>query len=37
MKKRCTEEPIISLIRRHEAETRVYEICPEMNISSGTF
>ena len=37
MKKRYTEEQIIGAIRRHEAGTRVDEICREMNISSGTF
>lgn len=37
MKKRYTEEQIIAAIRRHEAGTRVDEICREMNISSGTF
>lgn len=36
MKKRYTEEQIIGAIRRHEAGTRVDEICREMNISSGT-
>ena len=37
MKKRCTEEQIIGAIKRHEAGTRVEEICRELNISSGTF
>ena len=37
MKKRYTEEQIIGAIKRHEAGTRVDEICREMNISSGTF
>ena len=37
MKKRYTEEQIIGAIRRHEAGTRVDEICREMNISSDTF
>jgi len=37
MKKRYTEEQIIGAIRRHEAGTRVDEICREMNIFSGTF
>ena len=37
MKKRYTEEQIIGAIRRHEAGTRVEEICRELNISSGTF
>ena len=37
MKKRYTEEQIIGAIRRHEAGTRVDEICREMNTSSGTF
>ena len=37
MKKRYTEERIIGAIKRHEAGTRVEEICRELNISSGTF
>jgi len=37
MKKRYTEEQIIGAIKRHEAGTRVEEICRELNISSGTF
>lgn len=37
MKKRYTEEQIIGAIKRHEAGTRVDEICRELNISSGTF
>ena len=37
MKKRYTEEQIIGAIKRHEAGTRVDEICREMDISSGTF
>ena len=37
MKKCHTEEQIIGAIKRHEAGTRVDEICREMNISSGTF
>jgi putative transposase len=37
MKKRYTEEQIIGAIKRHEAGTRVDEICREMNISIGTF
>ena len=36
MKKRYTEEQIIGAIKRHEAGTRVEEICRELNISSGT-
>ena len=37
MKKRCTEEQIISAIRRHGAGPRFDEICRKVNISSGTF
>jgi len=37
MKKRYTEQQIIGAIKRHEAGTRVDEICRELNISSGTF
>ena len=37
MKKRYTEKQIIGAIKRHEAGTRVEEICCELNISSGTF
>ena len=37
MNKRYTQEQITGAIKRHEAGTRVDEICREMNISSGTF
>ena len=37
MKKRYSEEQIIKAIKRHEAGTKVEEICRELGISTGTF
>jgi putative transposase len=37
MKKRYTEEQIISAIEEHEAGEKVDDICRSLNISSGTF
>lgn len=37
MKKRFTEEQIIKIIKRHEAGTKVDDLCRELGISSGTF
>ena len=37
MKKRYTEEQIIKAIKRHEAGTKVPDICRELGISEGTF
>lgn len=37
MKKRYTEEQIIKAIKRHEAGTRVDDLCRELGISNGTF
>ena len=37
MKKRYTEEQIITSIKRHEAGAKVDDICRDLNISSGTF
>ena len=37
MKKRYSEEQIIKAIKRHEAGTKVDDICRDMGISSGTF
>lgn len=37
MEKRYTEEQIIKAIKRHEAGTKVSDICRELAISEGTF
>jgi putative transposase len=37
MKKRYTEEQIISAIKEHEAGAKVDDICRTLSISSGTF
>jgi len=37
MKKRYTEEQIISAIKEHEAGETVDDICRSLSISSGTF
>lgn len=37
MKKRYTEEQIISAIKEHEAGAKVDDICRSLSISSGTF
>lgn len=36
MKKRYSEEQIIQVIKRHEAGSRVDDLCREMGISSAT-
>jgi putative transposase len=37
MKKRYSEEQIISAIKEHEAGAKVDDICRRLGISSGTF
>ena len=37
MKKRFSEEQIIKAIKKHEAGTKVEEICRQLGISNGTF
>jgi len=37
MKKRYTEEQIITAIKEHEAGAKVDDICRRLGISSGTF
>lgn len=37
MKKRYTEEQIITAIKEHEAGAKVEDICRKLNISNGTF
>jgi transposase-like protein len=37
MKKRYNEEQIIKAIKQHEAGAKVYDICRDLGISSGTF
>lgn len=37
MKKRYSEEQIISAIKEHEAGAKVDDICRRLSISSGTF
>ena len=37
MKKRYTEEQIISAIKEHEAGAMIDDICRSLSISSGTF
>jgi len=36
-KKRYTDEQIIKAIKRHEAGTKVEDICRDLGISTGTF
>ena len=37
MKKRYTEEQIITAIKEHEAGTKVDDLCRQPGLSSGTF
>ena len=37
MKKRYSEEQIITAIKEHEAGAKVVDICRRLGISSGTF
>ena len=37
MKKRYTGEQIIKAIKKHEAGTKVEDICRDLGISNGTF
>ena len=37
MKKRYSEEQIITAIKEHEARAKVDDICRRLGISSGTF
>ena len=37
MKKRYSEEQIITAIKEHEAGAKVGDICRRLGISSGTF
>tara|TARA_R110002073_G_C9404145_1_gene574822 strand:+ start:75 stop:338 length:264 start_codon:yes stop_codon:yes gene_type:complete len=37
LKKRYTEEQIITAIKEHEAGSKVDDICRRLGISSGTF
>ena len=37
MKKRYSEEQIITAIKEHEADAKVDDICRRLGISSGTF
>jgi len=37
MKQRFSEEHIIKAIELHKAEVKVYDICRDMGISSGTY
>jgi putative transposase len=37
MKKRYSEEQIITAIKKHEAGAKVDDICRRLGISSGTF
>ena len=37
MKKRYSEEQIITAIKEHEASAKVDDICRRLGISSGTF
>ena len=37
MKKRYSEEQIIKAIKRHEAGSKVDDLCRELGVSTGTF